>query len=86
MKEKHDSILQDASEMYFRVKYRTAMRKVKKSYADHKNISVDSLRFLFDGRRICDEDTPESLEMTDEDVIEVFVLNLTSSELICRKA
>jgi small ubiquitin-related modifier len=33
---------------------------------------VNTLRFLFDGRRIEDGDTPKSLEMEEDDVIEVF--------------
>lgn len=35
-------------------------------------VSVNTLRFLFDGRRINDEDTPKSLEMEEDDVIEVY--------------
>lgn len=38
-------------------------------------IQVNSLRFLFDGRRVNDEDTPKSLEMEEDDVIEVSFLN-----------
>lgn len=33
---------------------------------------MTSLRFLFDGRRINDADTPKQLEMEDDDVIEVY--------------
>ncbi|XP_014674277.1 PREDICTED: putative small ubiquitin-related modifier 8 [Priapulus caudatus] len=33
---------------------------------------ASSLRFLFDGRRINDDDTPKQLEMENEDVIEVY--------------
>ena len=47
------------------------MGKLKKSYADRTGVAVASLRFLFDGRRISDEDTPKSLEMEEDDVIEV---------------
>lgn len=31
-----------------------------------------SFSFLFDGRRLNDEDTPKSLEMDEDDVIEVY--------------
>lgn len=74
--------------MHFRVKFGTSMGKLKKSYAERTGVSVNSLRFLFgnvlnfrilfvkyvifDGRRINDEDTPKSLEMEQDDVIEVF--------------
>uniref|UniRef100_F1LD33 Small ubiquitin-related modifier n=1 Tax=Ascaris suum TaxID=6253 RepID=F1LD33_ASCSU len=63
---------QDGGEMHFRVKYGTRMAKVKESYANHLNLVVGALRFIFDGRRISDDDTPEALGMEDEDVIEVY--------------
>ena len=63
---------QDSNEVHFRVKFGTSMGKLKKSYADRTGVAVASLRFLFDGRRINDEDTPKSLEMEEDDVIEVY--------------
>ena len=36
-------------------------------------VPVTSLRFLFDGRRINDDETPKALEMEQDDVIEVLV-------------
>jgi len=63
---------QDANEIHFRVKMTTAMGKLKKSYSERVGVPVTSLRFLFDGRRINDTDTPKQLEMEDDDVIEVY--------------
>lgn len=63
---------QDTNELHFRVKKTTAFSKLKKSYSDRIGVPLTSLRFLFDGRRIDDGDTPLSLEMEEEDVIEVF--------------
>ena len=48
------------------------MGKLKKSYSDRQGVPVNTLRFLFDGNRINDEDTPKSLEMEDGDTIEVY--------------
>lgn len=48
------------------------MGKLKKSYSDRQGVPVNSLRFLFDGRRINDDETPKQLEMEDGDVIEVY--------------
>lgn len=47
--------------MHFRVKRTTLMSKLKKSYSERIGSQVSSLRFLFDGRRINDEDTPKSV-------------------------
>uniref|UniRef100_A0A915ELX0 Ubiquitin-like domain-containing protein n=1 Tax=Ditylenchus dipsaci TaxID=166011 RepID=A0A915ELX0_9BILA len=63
---------QDSNEVHFRVKFGTSMGKLKKSYAERTGVSVSALRFLFDGRRINDDDTPKSLEMEEDDTIEVY--------------
>jgi len=63
---------QDSNEIHFRVKMTTQLGKLKRSYADRVGVSVASLRFLFDGRRINDEETPKQLEMENDDVIEVY--------------
>ena len=58
----------------FAVRKTTKMWKVMKEFSDRNPpIGTDSARrFLFDGRRINNDDTPESLKMESEDVIEVF--------------
>lgn len=48
------------------------MGKLKKSYSERQGVPVNTLRFLFDGNRINDEDTPKSLDMEDGDTIEVY--------------
>ena len=60
------------SEIYFRVKLTTQMEKLKKSYSERVRVPVSSLRFLFDGRQINDNETPKQLEMEQDNVIEVF--------------
>ena len=68
---------QDSNEIHFRVKQTTQMGKLKKSYSERVGqswitsvmfssqvgVPVTSLRFLFDGRRINDDETPKALEM-----------------------
>ena len=69
---------QDSNEIHFRVKQTTQMGKLKKSYSERVStlkdlclimlslqvgVPVTSLRFLFDGRRINDDETPKALEM-----------------------
>merc|ERR1712095_206218 len=63
---------QDSNEIHFRVKMTTQMGKLKKSYSERVGVPVSSLRFLFDGRRINDDETPKQLEMEQDDVIEVY--------------
>lgn len=47
--------------MQFRVKMKTSMAKVKKTYADRMGLDLKSLRFLFDGNRVNDSDTPKTV-------------------------
>merc|ERR1711994_1098883 len=63
---------QDSNEIHFRVKMTTQMGKPKKSYSERVGAPIASLRFLFDGKRINDDETPKSLEMEQDDVIEVY--------------
>merc|ERR1712036_1216 len=63
---------QDSNEIHFRVKQTTQMGKLKKSYSERVGVPITSLRFLFDVRRINDDETPKALEMEQDDVIEVY--------------
>ena len=63
---------QDSNEIHFRVKMSTVMGKLKKSYSERVGVPVNSLRFLFDGRRINDDETPKGLKMEQDDVIDVY--------------
>ncbi|CAF1097091.1 unnamed protein product [Rotaria sordida] len=63
---------QDNSEVHFKVKMTTNMGKLKKSYAERQGVGITTLRFLFDGKRINDDETPKQLEMEDNDTIEVY--------------
>merc|ERR1711874_470164 len=65
----------DSNGFHFMVKQTTQMLEVKRSYCERVGVpltTLRSLRFLFDGRRINDEETPEDLEMEQDDVVEVY--------------
>ncbi|XP_071812047.1 small ubiquitin-related modifier 1-like [Apostichopus japonicus] len=62
----------DQTEVHFRVKKTTQMKKLKESYCQKMGVPVSSRRFLFDGQRITNDMTPEVLSMEDEDVIDVY--------------
>lgn len=65
-------IAQDHSEVHFKVKKTTQLRKVKQSYAERQGTQISVLRFMFDGRRVKDLETPKELGMQNEDIIEVY--------------
>lgn len=62
---------QDSKEIHFCVKKTTLLGKVKKSYCDRVGVPTTSLRFLYHGKRLRDDETPDQLEMEDDDVIDV---------------
>lgn len=58
-------------EISFKVKKTTKMSKIFEAYASRKGVSVEMVRFMFDGNRMNAEDTPKMLEMEDNDIINV---------------
>lgn len=60
------------NEVHFRVKSATSLGRLKRSYCSKLGHQVDELRFVFDGHRITDDDTPKSLNMENDDVIEIY--------------
>lgn len=63
---------QDNNEVHFRVKTTSMLAKMKKAYSERIGIPLTTLRFIFEGRRLDDTDTPASLDMEEGDKVEVF--------------
>jgi len=64
---------QNHQEIFFKIKPTTQILKVKKAYCDRQGLDILAVRFLFDGDRLQDDDTPASREMEDGDCIDVFL-------------
>ncbi|KAF8460446.1 ubiquitin-related domain-containing protein [Russula ochroleuca] len=60
-------------EVFFKIKRTTKLSKLQGAYANKVGKDVGSIRFLYDGTRINDDDTPQSLDMEDNDTIDVMV-------------
>ncbi|KAG6832112.1 hypothetical protein H0H87_002751 [Tephrocybe sp. NHM501043] len=52
-------------EVFFKIKRSTKLSKLQGAYANKVGKDVSSIRFLYDGSRINEEDTPTSLDMED---------------------
>ncbi|CDW53454.1 Small ubiquitin modifier [Trichuris trichiura] len=63
---------QHGNDVSFRVKSQTSMEKVKRTYASRMQLPLESLRFQYEGRRITDDMTPESLKLQNNETIEVY--------------
>ncbi|ODV63292.1 SUMO family protein SMT3 [Ascoidea rubescens DSM 1968] len=59
-----------SSEIYFKIKRSTPMKRLMEAFCKRQGKTLESLRFLSDGERVVAEDTPDSLELEDGDVIE----------------
>ncbi|EDR06002.1 uncharacterized protein LACBIDRAFT_185377 [Laccaria bicolor S238N-H82] len=60
-------------EVFFKIKRSTKLSKLQGAYANKVGKDVGSIRFLYDGTRINEDDTPNTLEMEDNDTIDVMV-------------
>lgn len=59
--------------MFFKIKRTTPFNKLMNAYCQRQGKTLNTLRFLYDGERISETDTPESLDMEDEDTIDVMI-------------
>ncbi|ALC38481.1 smt3 [Drosophila busckii] len=63
---------QDNAVVQFKIKKHTPLRKLMNAYCDRAGLSMQVVRFRFDGQPINENDTPTSLEMEEGDTIEVY--------------
>lgn len=64
-------VSQDGGEVLFRTKKTTPLERLMKAYCNRMAVSMNAIRFLFDGNRIQNDFTPEQLGMQDRDMIDV---------------
>ncbi|KAG8934706.1 hypothetical protein FRC03_003411 [Tulasnella sp. 419] len=63
----------NGEEVFFKIKRNTKLMKLQGAYANKVGKDVNSIRFLYDGNRIAENDTPASLDMEEGDTIDVMV-------------
>ena len=73
-------INQNGDEVQFRLKKKTPLKKMMTSYCEKNGIDLNTIRFLYDGKRIDETDTAESLAMENEDNIDA-VLSQTGGAM-----
>jgi len=59
--------------LQFTLRSNTPLKKLMDSYISRMNVDNRTCVFLFDGHRIKDDDTPKSLDMEDEDVVDAML-------------
>ena len=61
---------QDNTEIYFKIKPSTQLRKVMDAYCERTGKAPGSVRFMLDGQRINGNSTAEQLKLQNEDTID----------------
>ena len=64
---------QQENETFFKIKNHTKFGKVFDAYCDRQSLARNTVRFLFEGTRVQDTDTPESLDLEDGDMIQAML-------------
>ena len=64
---------QDGNEIYFKCHETTPLQKLMHVFCNRQGVATNSVRFVFDGNRVNETQTPEQLGMEDGDVIDVMV-------------
>lgn len=57
-----------------KMKMQDPFGKLRKKFAEKKKVNASKVRFVFDGDDLGEDETPESLDMEDEDKVDVFGL------------
>ena len=58
------------SEVFFKIRAGTTFARLFKAYYERKGVAPGSIRFLYDGKRLNEEQTPKSVGMENDDVID----------------
>ena len=58
-------VTQDGNEIYFKCKQTTPLQKLMHAFCNRQGVSMNSVRFLFDGNRVNETQTPSQLGMED---------------------
>jgi small ubiquitin-related modifier len=66
-------VSQDGVEVYFRCKPTMPLGRLMRMWCMRQGVAMESVRFLFDGARIGETQSPKSLEMESGDIIDVMV-------------
>eukprot|EP01017_Pseudomicrothorax_dubius_P010846 TRINITY_DN1393_c0_g1_i1.p1 TRINITY_DN1393_c0_g1~~TRINITY_DN1393_c0_g1_i1.p1 ORF type:complete len:106 (-),score=26.77 TRINITY_DN1393_c0_g1_i1:198-515(-) len=64
---------QEGEEVFFKIKKTTAFKKLMEAYCQRQGVNMQNVRFLFDGDRIAETQTPDQLGMENGDEIDVVV-------------
>ncbi|KAH3761044.1 E3 ubiquitin-protein ligase parkin [Pelomyxa schiedti] len=66
-------VAQDGTEVFFKIKKNTQLKKLMDAYCQRQAISPHAIRFLYDGERLQPDRTPAQLGLEDNDIIDAML-------------
>jgi hypothetical protein len=63
----------EGCEMFFKLKRSTPLKKLMTVFCKRQGVDPQHVRFVFDGRRLAGQETASSLDMENDDTIDVLV-------------
>jgi len=67
---------QDGNIVHFKIKRKTQLKKLMEAYCARQSLQMEQIRFLFDGQRLREQQTPDELDMEDDDVIDAMLFQV----------
>jgi small ubiquitin-related modifier len=67
---------QDGSEVWFKLRKETPLQKLFDNYCQRQGLSQASVRFLVDGQRVKGTDTPKSLQLEQDDIVDCCIMQV----------
>lgn len=64
---------QDGNELFFKIRRGTQLKKLMDAYCSRNGVNPSTVRFLFDGQRIQEANTPNDLNLEENDQIDAMV-------------
>ena len=58
---------QDVEEVFFKIKNSTQLKKLMDAYCQRQSLNANNVRFLFDGERLHENQTPKDMNMENGD-------------------
>jgi len=55
--------------VFFRIKRSTQLKKLMNAYCDRQSVDMNAIAFLFDGRRLRGEQTPDEVRVLADSLI-----------------
>jgi len=60
-------------EVQFKIKKTSGLKKLMDAYCSRVGVNINEVRFMVDGERVTENDTPDQLGLGDDDLIDVSV-------------